>query len=339
MGMYLILRIVLISFYITIKKSINMVSRNYECSQPDLYTLCRLIWLLCRQHIVKFGAYKSKYTIAFIDDNLALIKTAEGLSSYATHAETAKSSLKNVGAEQSDAAIFFKWIKGYIKEAYADDKTLYDAQIIEAGQSNFSKVTRGDWREVSGLYDAMVRFVQTYQTDLMTKGYMPSDFPDRLKASQTSFNAAHENYKTDSAGTANTTEAKIIANNELKNKAAAALADGQIIFAADEKTADRFVWATILAEVRGARPSGLGGTITNAETKDAIGTASISITALDKTVATNDKGQYEFPTLPVGACTVEFKAEGYEPQTVKDRDIKLGVMGRLNIALVPIKTA
>ena len=110
-----------------------------------------------------------------------------------------------------------------------------------------------------------------------------------------------------------------------------------ILFLDDKKTADKFVWTTVLTEVQGTRPSGVGGTITNAETKEAIGTASATIVALDKTVTTNDKGQYEFPTLPVGRCTVEFKAEGYEPQTVKDRDIKLGVMGRLNMALKAIE--
>jgi hypothetical protein len=313
-----------------------MINRNYSCGEADLYTICRIIWLLCLEHLDKLANYKSKYTADYANDNLALIKTIEALPSYNVRTEAVKNSFKDVGTEQSDAGVFFKQLKGYIKETYLNDKTLCAAQIMEAGQSNFEKMTKNDWREAKGLYTAMVNFVQKYQEDLMNKGYMPKTFLARLQSSQSGFLAAHQSYETNSSAAPDAAEAKIIANNDLKTQAMAFLADGQIVFADDKTMAQKFVWATIQADVRGTKPTGVGGFITDAVTEAPLSIATATIAKLDKTVSADDKGHYELSPLSPDTYSIEFKAEGYETQVVKEKDVKSSVMGRLNIALVPI---
>lgn len=312
-----------------------MVKKNYQCSEPDLYTTCRLIWLLVVEHIAKLGAYKAKYTLDMANDNLTLIKTVELMPTYGERKVNIKSSMKSIDSEQSDAILFFKQLKGYIKEAYADNKTLCDAQITEAGQSNFDKVVRGDWREVKGLYSAMTRFVENYRTDLTDKGYLPADFGTRLTTSQSAFKAAHQTYKSDSETVPDTSEARTIANNDLKARAMSVLADAQIAFADDKRIAQKFVWNTVITEVRGVKPAGLIGGITDAHTEGGLQTAVVRIPALNKTATTDNKGRYDLSPLPIGTHDIEFSAEGYETLVIK-REIKLSVMGRLNVALVPV---
>ena len=185
-----------------------------------------------------------------------------------------------------------------------------------------------------GLYTAMNRFVQNYQEVLVNEGYMSADFLTRLQKSQAAFEAAHQTYKADSDTVPDTSDTKTIASNDLKTRAMVVLGDGQIIYTNDKATAQKFVWSTILAEVRGAKPTGLGGTVTDAVTKGPLSIATVRIIELDIIVTTDAQGRYEFPSLPIGTYTFEYTAEGYETQIVKERTIKLSVMGRLNVALV-----
>lgn len=113
----------------------------------------------------------------------------------------------------------------------------------------------------------MARFVQNYEAILTKDGYMPADFLTRLQKSQATFDVVHQTFKADSESVPDTADAKISANNDLKARAVAVLADGQIANADDKATAQKFVWNTILTEVRGAKPAGLGGTLTDSVTK------------------------------------------------------------------------
>ena len=234
--------------------------------------------------MTELSNYKSVYTAAFILENLALIKSVEALDDYTARTAPVKDLRKSFIAERTDVTDYWKQFIGYCNTAYANDVVNRDAMLGEAGQTYYNKVSNGSWKEVEGLLSALVPFVQNHKDELMQKGYMPASFVTRLEEKQTSFYTAYQTWKSEDKATSPATEAKIIACNDLKDKAAQALSDAQKALIKDKATAQKFVWATILDQVRGEKPTGLGGKVTLQDAKKGNGVATVSISSLGLTV-------------------------------------------------------
>lgn len=310
-----------------------MAVSNYNCSQAELYKACRFVWLLCQQYLPQFSDYKSVYMLAYVHENLALINTVEAMPDHETRRAPVKDLRKELDTEKTDSTDFFKLLKGYCATAFKDDIVLRDAMYGEAGQTYFGKVKGGSWDEVAGLLTAMVSFARNHQAVLSAKGYMPANFLTRLENKQTSFEATHTAWDTEHKGTLTGTDTKIIANNDLKNRAMVVIDDAPLALIKDKTSAQKFVWAAIVAEIRGSRPTGLGGKITDSATKAPLSIATATIASLGLTVTCDKEGRYEFASLAAGTYVIEFNCAGYKTFVVAERDVKTGVTGRLNAAL------
>jgi hypothetical protein len=310
-----------------------MVATIYNCTQTELYKACRFAWLLCQEYIAEFADYKSIYNAAFIAQNLALINAVEGMDNHEARTAPVKDLRKDLVAERSDASDFFKLLKGYCATAFKDDTVTRNAMYDEAGQTYFNKISNGSWTDVAGLLTAMIPFVQNKKDILIEKGYMPEAFLTRLQDKQTSFKAARLKWETESAATPTSTDSKIVANNDLKIRVMEMLGDGQLVFIKDKDKAQKFVWTTIVSQMRAPRPTGLGGRVTIGDTKKGIANATATIASLNITVTCDADGRYEFMDIEAGKYTLEFKAEGYEPVVVEDRQVTEGVKGRLNVSM------
>ncbi len=313
-----------------------MASLNYGCAQSELYTVCRNAWLLCQQYLTAFVAYKSKYSAAWINENLSLIMTAEAMEDHEARTAPVKDLRNNLADEKIEIAAFYKQLKGYLMDTYGNNKTTLDAVYTEMGQAYYDKMSNGSWTEVDGLMSAMIPFVRKNAEALKEKGFMPTDFLTRLEAAQLRFKAAYEAWKNGSAAISPATEAKIIANNELKTRVMAMLTDGQAVFAKDKATAQKFVWSTLLAKERGNRPTSLGGKVTDMGSKAPLSIATANIPSLGLTANCDESGRYEFPTITEGIYTIEFIAEGYQKLVVEDKEVKAGIKGRLSVAMEAI---
>lgn len=310
-----------------------MVATNYSCSQAELYKACRFVWLQCQEYLTEFADYKSNYTAAFINENLARINTVEALPDHEARTAPVKDLRKELVAEREDASDFFKLLKGYCTTAFKDDTVNRDAMYGEAGQTYYEKVSGGSWAEISGLLTAMVPFVQNRKEVLMTKGFMPASFLTRLEAKQASFKAAEQTWKTKSAETPIDTDAKIIANNDLKVRAMEVITDGPLVFIKKKDIAQKFSWTGILSKVRAPKPSGLSGKITDAVTKAPLSNVTVTIASLGLTVVCDKAGRYEFSPLAAGIYSITFKAEGYKTVVVEAREVMEGITGRLNVVM------
>lgn len=307
-----------------------MVNTNYNCTQAELYKACRFIWLLCQEYLTAFADYKSNYTTAYISENLALIQTVESSDDHGARTTPVKDLRKEFIAERTDAVDFWKQLKGYCETAFKGDTVQRSAMYGEAGQGYYDKISGGSWSEVAGLLSAMIPFVQTRKDVLMQKGFMPASFLTRLEENQATFKTAYEAWKTQNETVSPATEARIVANNDLKARAMEALADGQRALIKDKPNAQKFVWSDILTEIRGTRPTGLGGKVTDAATKDALANATVTIVELNLTATSDKDGRYEFTALTEGTYTIEIKVTGYETLVVEKRAIKGGVKSRVN---------
>jgi hypothetical protein len=307
-----------------------MINSNYNCTQTELYKACRFIWLLCQQYLTAFADYKVNYTAAYIAENLALIQTVESSDDHDARTTPVKDLRKEFLAERTDAIDFWKQLKGYCETAFKGDTVLRDAMYGEAGQGYYDKITGGSWSEVAGLLSAMIPFVQNRKDVLMQKGFMPASFLTRLEENQTGFAAAYQTWKTQNETVSPATETRIIANNDLKNRAMEVLADGQRALIKDKANAQKFVWSAILTEIRGPKPTGLAGKVTDVATKGGIANATVTIVELNLTATTDKDGRYEFTVLSEGSYTIDIKATGYQTLVVEKRAVKGGMKGRLN---------
>ncbi len=310
-----------------------MAKPTYGCTQPVLYTTSRNAWLLCQQYLPEFDEYKNKYTPDLIAENLALINTVEALPDHEARTAPVKDFRQILLTQKFDITVLYKQLKGYTAETFKDDKTTLEAKYSELGQSYYDKLGKSNWTDVSGLVSAMVPFVKTYQVVLSEKGFMPASFLSRLEEKQTAFKAAYQSWKDEDEATTNATEIKITANNDLKTRVMSMLADGQAVFAKDKTLAQKFVWKTLLAQERGVQPTGLSGKVLDKATDAPLSIAMVEIETINKTVQCDEEGRYELKDVPADKLKISFKAEGYKTLVVEGRDVKMGVMGRLNVKM------
>lgn len=310
-----------------------MAASNYGCSQSELYTTCRNAWLLCQMYLSQFMAYKSKYSAAFVAENLALITTVEEMDNFEARKAPVKELRKDVLNEKADATALYVRLKGYVTEAYRDNKKALEASYTEMGQAFYEKLNAKGGTDVSGLLSAMIPFVRSHQTELKEKGYMPDGFLGQLEEKQTSFTAAHQSWKDEADTQLDATSAKVAANNDLKARVMAMLADGQVAFCNDKATAQKFVWATLLAPVRGMKPTGFTGKISDKATEGPLSIVTIFIESLNMTVACDKNGRFQFVVPTADKLTIVFKAEGYQTVTMEAKEVKAGVMSRLNVEM------
>ncbi len=310
-----------------------MAKPTYGCTQPELYTTCRNSWLLCQQYLPEFADYKSKYTAALIAENLTLLDSVEAMPDLGARNEPVKGLRMDLMKEKADATTFYIRLKGYVAEAFKDEKTVQEARYTDMGQSYYEKLSAGNWEDVSGLFKSMLGLVKTHQAVLTTKGYMPTAFLTRLEDKETSFLAAHQSWSEERSANPTGTETKIVANNDLKLRVMEMLADGQAAFCDRKKLAQKFVWRMLLTDVRGVKPTGFSGKTIDTLTEVPLSNATVSIESLGKTVTCDKDGRFQLILPTADACTLIFKAEGYQTLVVADRNVKMGVMGRLNVKM------
>ncbi|MBL7816144.1 MAG: carboxypeptidase regulatory-like domain-containing protein, partial [Saprospiraceae bacterium] len=311
----------------------------YNCTQAELYAICRFIWLMCQEHLTGFADYKSKYTAALILENLALIKTVEAMPNHEARKAPIKDLRKDLIVERTDASNLFKLLGGYCTTAAGTDTVLSNAMLHEAGQVYFDKVNSGSWKEIAGLLTAMLSFVRNNTETLQTNGFMPASFLKRLEDKQVAFEAAKLKWETESEAAPASTDTKITANNDLKKRAMEVASDAALAFITQKAIAQKFVWATVAAQIRTERPTGLGGKITIGDTKKGLANVTVTIPSLGLSVKSDAEGRYEFMNLEAGSYTLEFTIEGYNTVVIADREVTTGVKGRLNVAMDAVAVA
>jgi Carboxypeptidase regulatory-like domain len=308
-----------------------MVPTIYNCSQQQAYNACRIAWRLCQQYLMNFAAYKSNYTQAFIDQNLALIEAADALDDHKARYSTVKQTYVALTKERDNVTDLFIYLKGYITQAFAADvqSILFD----EAGQQYFADASVGKWASMTGLLSSMLPFVAKYEAALKEKGYAPADFLARVQAGKAQFEAVYATLKTEEDAASGATDEKVIATNAIFTNALAMLSDGKIVFKRDDVLSKKFVWANVLAQTRGTKNAGLTGFVTEISTKKGIKDADVTCVETGKTTKTDADGRFDLSPLAASNYTFQVVADGFASFLSEERKIDTGVVGRMNVEM------
>ncbi len=185
-----------------------MVQSEYNCSQQELYTVARLGWNSCSQHIVKFGNFKAKYIPAYITTHLNEITAASII--HDAQARGAKSEKLRVQLTEKNKEALDIWqgFKRYIADAFPEN--LQKATLEEAGQKHYEKASNYDWDATEGLLTSGSVFISDYQTELEADDNMPITFPAEFNTFKTEFTTLHQNFLNSREDSAVGTQDKVV---------------------------------------------------------------------------------------------------------------------------------
>ena len=205
-----------------------MTVTKYGSSQQELYNACRFAWQLCETHKNTFAEYKSKYTEAYILQQLAQIDAADALDD-STARYTAAQNLRVKLVEKKDEfMVLFNRLMGYITDAYQVNIAVNMKK--SAGQGLYNKANSEHWTSMTGLLSAAVPFANTHKADLCADDNMPADFDERLQTKKAEFEAIYKLWNAADTAASTQTDTKIIANNAIYSNMMAMLTDAKLAF-------------------------------------------------------------------------------------------------------------
>jgi hypothetical protein len=314
-----------------------MIPTKYSGTQAELYLACRFGFELCETNLSAFTAYKSKYTPAFIAQNLAAIDAADALDDSTARYTTAQNLRLDVIEQRDEFMFLYNALRGYIADAYRGDKGTNMAK--SAGHTFYAKANANNWASATALMSAAVPFALTYKAELMANENMPADFPTRLQAKKADFDAVYKAWNAADTASTTQTQEKIAANNAIYTSFSAMVSDASKAFRPTDPTLEKFSIVNIYAQIRGSKPSGLNGLITDEATKEPREHAKVSIPLFGKIFTTKEDGRFDFTPLPVGKYDLQIECEGYETVFKEEVEVGTGAVTRLNVKMVAVKSA
>ena len=309
-----------------------MANTSYSCSQATLYNVCRLVWQMIGNKLAEFAGYNTIYILPYIAENLALIKAAERLPDAEQRREevdTLSLSYDKMGAR---VVLLGKYLLTYIDEAYP--KEMRSIMYKAAGYDSFDKVKAFNSNAIPSWFSDALLFVEQ-KAETLSKGGMPKDFLEKLKAADKEFEEILKQYNAAVATAKERREEKILANNDIYARAQKALLHGRNMNLEMPEQAKLYQFSAVLAQVEDGKNAGISGKITEEGGKKGIAGIAVTEPISGKTAVTDKDGRYEITPLSMDKYTLIFSGEGYETQTIEKIAVKTGVTTRQNAAMKP----
>ncbi len=306
----------------------------YRCSQAELYSICRLGWKSCEQHLNDFADFKARYDYQYIQNQLTAITDAENMADAQARGAISERLRTQLIEKADECTAAFQRLKRYIEDAYPTNqqKTQFDA----AGQQYYTRATAYNWDSVASLNASATRFIADYFNDLTANLNMPMSFQSKFDNLRVEFTQLQQDFLNAEEDAIQKTEAKVTANNQLYSDLIKMFKDGQEIFNKDEAKYKQFVFEQVLNLVGGTSTSGIKGYVTNSNTGQALPNVFVTVIGKNKTTTTDNEGRYEILQVAAGTYSVEFKLEGYEVNIQANYEIKTGIVSKLDAAMVLI---
>ena len=307
------------------------MTANYNCTQQELYSICRLAWTSCNDHLSDFSGFKARYTPQFVQDRLQEISNAANLPTYQARSSATELLRINLVEFTPECLKLFNSLKRYIIDAYP--LSAHKANIDAAGQEFYEKAAAFSWENTQGLLQSAITFVQNNMAQLMLDDNMPPSFLSALETAQSNFQTLYQNFLLLTEDAQEATQTKIIANNSIYAALTKMLGDGQVVFSGNEAKLKQFVFARLFELVSGGSTAGLKGNVTDSITGRAIVGAKISLRYKDKAAVTDTEGHYEINQVAAGIYTVVVVADGYQDFVKENYEVKVGTVSNVYFAL------
>ena len=312
-----------------------MANKKYPCSQPNLYAAATLAWQKCRANQAAFFAFDKKYTLEYINAQIAKLKTAEALPDWNARQEgfsLVSLEYDKVAADLADLAKFFK---ATIERAF-EDKEVLKIMLKTAGfEEYFAKVLKFDDKAILPFMSSALSFLDDKAEILAEKGKMPASFRTEFSAIDALFDDVLTRYNTERVGLKGQTTEKNDATDEVYDAVQAMLSDGAYMSFKSPEMAKEYAFSKFLALVETVKNAGVGGKTFAVGGKKPVSNVTVTEIESGKTTISDKDGRYVLNPLSEGKYTLTFAAEGYVTQTI-DVAIKKGVTKQLKVEMVAV---
>lgn len=308
-----------------------MAQPSYHCSQQELYTICRLGWQSCQQHLSDFSNFKGRYDVDFVKDRLDEVEKAANMKDDQARGDLSET--LRIKLSQSLTGNLANWqkLKRYIADAYPAE--LQKTKTEAAGINYYEKASNQNWDSCQGLLKSGSIFIDENFADLTANKNMPDTFKDVFNASKAEFDDLHQKFLDSQETITQLTDGKVVANNEIHSRLMAMFLDGQEIFKANEAIQNQFIFESAMYLASGTGTAGIKGYITNEKDKSPIIGAAIKISGTTKSAISDESGRYEIIQVGAGKYPVEISAEGYQTKIITEQVIKVGTVSMLSVEL------
>ena len=310
-----------------------MVIRTFNCTQQELYTVCRLGWQSCSQHLTGFFDFKAKYDANLITIRLAEVEAASKLpdeQARGSISETFRIQLTKLAA---DCLSNWQKLKRYIADAFPPE--FQKTKLEAAGQSYYHKAGNDDWEACRALLTSSYSFIIDNEAILSNNQNMPGTFPGIFQTAKKEFEIKHQDFLDSEEKGLQNTETKSLANNEIHKTLMPMFLDGQEIFKDEDALKKQFIFDQVLNLASGTGTAGIRGTITDAGTNAPIPNATINIESINKSTTTDEEGKYIITQVASGKYKVIFTAQLYQQKSIL-QEIKVGTISTANQQLAKI---
>jgi hypothetical protein len=220
----------------------------FNCTQQELYMICRLGWQRCSTHLHHFSQFKTKYTAAYIAAKMAEVENAAAIPDIKSRVERQKTLRDEMQQAEKVCLALYQSLKRYIDEAYPTERI--KSKLQSAGQGYFKKAQNHNRNALLNLNVSAVNFIKNNMADLTSKGAMPDNFLTLFEAAKVNYSKAVQAYAMRVSNKVVATAESIAENNKIYKNVILLFKDGQRVFWDTPSVKKQFTYREILKEVR-----------------------------------------------------------------------------------------
>ncbi len=275
----------------------NEIKAKYNCTQTELYAICRLGWKMVKNKQADVVIVYPDYTILYIDGKIASIKAAEDLPDFQSRDLLPESSHIILKQVADPAILSWKLLERYITRAFQNNKELIKPNLEAAGKDYYEAATRDNpnWEDLQ----QMMLSGNTYITNnlgILTS--MPPTFPADYASTKTDFDTKYDEFTIAEAESPEKTREKIEANNGVFDELMLML--GDIGAAAPPELQHEFTFVYLKGIISSPGAAGLKGEISEEGTGVKLENVLLRLSPSARETNTDALGLYDFGSISAG---------------------------------------
>jgi hypothetical protein len=309
-----------------------MKTKNFKCSQQELFAICLHAWESCNQNIAPFTALRPKYTSNYVAERKAEVQREASMPDSTQRRAISESMRTELKKTLKNALKTWRHLKRIISTSWPKDEV--NVYLNEAGKPLYEEAYHLKWEAAYSLMNNANDFISKHALKLQEGENMSAAFMEDFKLAHSSYVSEYMAYLDAVRQARLGTDLLIDAQNKLYGDLMDMFGDAKTLF--ENKTAmyQQFVFDDVLKLVSGSNMAGLKGKVSNgaipaAEIQDII----LHIKELGESTDCDEEGRFIFSPLAAGIYTLEVEAPGYKSQSIPNIEVKTSKVSTVNVVL------